>query len=317
MGINNNIILKVENLTKIFLTKKRLKIYAVDDVSFWLSQGKCLGIAGESGSGKSTLAKLIINLIEPTWGKIIFKGIDVLQFSSFKCRKLLKPMQIVFQNPYTSLNPRKSVYTTLSEAIKLSNNKLTSSQIIERIEELLSNVELSSEYISRYPHQLSGGERQRIAIARALAVCPELLILDEPVSSLDISTASAIINLLLDLQAKFKLSFVFISHDLRIISRIAEYVCIMFAGRILEFAKKDEIFKEPLHPYTKLLIESIPTLDGKLEIPPSLQEEILQEIKGCRFYSRCPIRERKCETNRPELIKVKNNHSVACFKPNS
>lgn len=259
--------IKVANLKKYFpITKGPLRrqagvVKAVDDVSFSINKGETVGIVGESGSGKTTLARLILRLITPTSGKIEFEGADISGFKKGALMNFRRKVQIVFQDPYSSLNPRLKIATTLGEGLIIHKLIKNRSERINRTAELLDTVGLNPDYMYRYPHEFSGGQRQRIGIARALSVNPEVLILDEPVSSLDVSVQAQILNLLTELQEKFHLTYIFIAHDLRVVKHISSRIIVMYMGKIVEMAEKDEIYNNPQHPYTKILLDSIPSLD--------------------------------------------------------
>lgn len=260
-------IIDVINLKKYFpITKGLLRrqigiVRAVDDVSFSLNKGEALGIVGESGSGKTTLARLILRLIEPTSGKIKFEGADISRFKKDSLMNFRRKVQIVFQDPHSSLNPRLTVASTIGEGLVIHKLVKNRKERINRIAELLEIVGLNPNHMNRYPHEFSGGQRQRIGIARALSVSPEVIIADEPVSSLDVSVQAQILNLLAELQEKFNLTYIFIAHDLRVVEFISTRIIVMYMGKIVEMAEKEEIYKNPQHPYTKLLLNSIPSLD--------------------------------------------------------
>ncbi len=315
----NNTILKVIGLKKYYPIKTFLKtlgwIKAVDGVDLEIGEGETFGLAGESGCGKTTLGKTIIRLIEPTEGNIIFKDQDIMKISKKEMKKLRRKMQIVFQDPYQSLNPRMTVNTMLSEVLS-AHFKLTKEEINDKIIETLRNVGLMEAYMYRYPHELSGGERQRVSIARALILNPEFIVLDEPTSALDVSVQAKILNLLRELQKKFNLSYLFISHDLMIVKYMSERVGIMYLGKIVEIAESYEIFNEPLHPYTKMLIESVPMPDPKIKRKVNIiSGEVPSPINppsGCRFHPRCPYTMEVCKEKEPNIINIRKNHKVAC-----
>jgi len=326
------ILLKLINLKKYFLQRKFLFetknniIKAVDGISLELKRGEILGIVGESGSGKSTLAKTIIKLYEPDNGSIIFNNIDITKLPEKKLKYLRKDFQIVFQNPYSSLNPRMTVGEIISEPIiiykKFENLKLSKNEIKEKVINLLEKVGLNKYHLNRYPHEFSGGQRQRISIARALALNPKLLICDEPISSLDVSIQSQILNLLLNIQASENLTYIFISHDLSVVKHFSDRVAVMYLGKIVEIAPNMEIFDNPLHPYTKILLSNIPIPDPLIETKKRkilIKGEINypeENFKGCKFSFRCPLKTNICIESEPNLFPIYNNHYVSCFHYN-
>ncbi|MEM5947568.1 oligopeptide/dipeptide ABC transporter ATP-binding protein [Spirochaetia bacterium 38H-sp] len=297
-------------------------IRAVDGVSFDLKPGETLGLVGESGCGKSTTARAINRLYTPTDGKIIFDNKDISKISQKELLPVRKEMQMIFQDPYASLNPRMVVRDIIAEPLEIFVErglmKLSSVEIDETVEQLMERVGLSSSYKNRYPHEFSGGQRQRIGIARALAIHPKLILADEPVSALDVSIQSQILNLLKDLQEEFGLSYIFIAHDLAVIEFISDRIVVMYLGRVMEISPSSELYKKPLHPYTKALLSAIPIPDPKVE---KKRERIIlsgdvpspdQERHGCYFYDRCQHRMEKCKHSIPALD-GEGEHKVACF----
>ena len=316
-------LLEVRNLKKYFEFKKGILskpqyIRAVDGVSFSVDRGTTLGVVGESGSGKSTLGLTILRLIEPTSGTILFNGRDVIRLSEEELKWFRRSTGIVFQDPYSSLNPRMRVKEILERPLKIHTDydeKTCTEVIVKTLEE----VGLSEEHLMRYPHELSGGQQQRVAIARAIILRPLLVVLDEPTSSLDVSVQAQILNLLLDLQSKHGLTYIFITHDLLTARHISDYIMVMYASKVVEYSTTREIFTNPKHPYTVSLLSSIPIPDPKLrgrkriEVtgePPSP----LNPPKGCRFHPRCPYAIETCKLKEPELLEYSKEHIVACHR---
>lgn len=305
------------------MRKERKHLTAVDHVSFTLNAGETLGLVGESGCGKSTLARTVINLYNPTGGKVVFAGVDFSQLSKHELRNSCKDIQMIFQDPYSSLNPRMTVRQVLREEL-LHHNMCTKDEVDARIIQLLELVGLSEDQADRLPSAFSGGQRQRIGIARALAVQPKLIIADEPVSALDVSIQAQIINLLCDLQEKLGLSILFISHDLRVVRYISDRVAVMYLGAMVETAPTDTLYTAPAHPYTKVLLAAAPSMEenkvddkkaavlGELPSPINLPS-------GCRFHPRCPYADELCRTKSPELRCLaqtpKGPHMCACHHP--
>ena len=310
-------LLRIENLKKYFpvergiFKKEVARIRAVDGINFSLERGETLSLVGESGCGKTTVARLILRLLEPTSGAIYFKGQNISTLDRKEMFKVRGLMQIVFQDPFGSLNPRQRVGDIIGEALSIHN--LAQDRIRERIGELLRTVGLEEECIGRYPHQFSGGQRQRIGIARALAVEPELMVCDEPISALDVSIQAQILNLLKELQERFDLSFIFIAHDLAVVKHISHRVAIMYLGKIVELVKTEELYSNPLHPYTKALLSAIPTIERRDRIV--LRGEIPDPShppKGCRFHTRCPIAKPECKEKELNLREITKGHFIAC-----
>ena len=315
--MSNAPLLVIDNLSKYFNTAAG-QLHAVDGVSFTLEEGKTLGIVGESGCGKSTTGRCILKLIEPTSGKIIFQGNDITKLSRKEMRPLRQKMQMVFQDPFSSLDPRETVMQLISEPI--IEHKLIKGReaIEERTLELMRTVGLAERYANVYPHELDGGRRQRIGIARALAMNPKIIVCDEPVSALDVSIQAQILNLLHDLQAEFGVTYLFISHDLSVVRYISDRVAVMFLGKLCELVSVDEIYDHPRHPYTKFLLAATPKLDPRqTDEGELLTGEIPSPINppsGCRFRTRCPYATEICARQEPPLT-GENGHLAACHHP--
>jgi len=315
-------LVRAENLSKEFpagttgiIGGTRLTVKAVQNVNVEISPGETVGLVGESGSGKSTLGRLILKLLEPTEGKVYFDGRDLSTLGRAELRALRREMQLVFQDPYASLNPRMRVRSIVGEGIEI--HKLARGREKEnRIVELLNMVGMGADAMDRFPHEFSGGQRQRIGIARALAVNPRFLVLDEPVSALDVSIQAQIINLLQDLQEKLNLTYLFIAHDLRVVEHISNRVAIMYLGKIVEIASRDEIYLRPHHPYTRALLSAIPTVDTahkpeRIKLPGEMPSP-MNPPPGCAFHPRCPYAKDVCRTLEPKLETGRGGHAVAC-----
>ena len=308
-------ILEVKHLKKYFNTPKGT-LHAVDDVSFTLERGKTLGIVGESGCGKSTTGRAILRLIEPTAGEVIFNGEDVTKKNKEQMRLLRREMQLIFQDPYASLDPRKTVSEIIGEPLKLQKLIPDAKKRAERVHELMEVVGLADRLINTYPHELDGGRRQRIGIARALAMEPKLIICDEPVSALDVSIQAQILNLMQDLQEQMGLTYIFITHDLSVVNHFADDIAVMYLGQLIEKAPSEQLFDKPTHPYTQALLSAIPvpSLKKKRE-RIILKGEITSPINpkpGCRFAARCPYATDRCRSEEPVLREIEPNHFVAC-----
>ena len=319
---DKKVILEVKDLKKYFplgkgkLDKNKKYVKAVDGVSFKLYEGETLGLVGESGCGKSTLGRAILRLHEPTSGEVHFNGEDILKKNRKEMRKLREEMQIIFQDPYSSLNPRMNVYNILSEPLVAHGYYKKGDELKQYILNLMEKCGLPPYYCYRYPHQFYGGQRQRIGIARSLALDPSFIVCDEPVSALDVSIQSQIINLMMDMQEERKISYIFISHDLSVVKHISNRVGVMYLGSLVELADKDEIYENPQHPYTKALMAAIPKPDPTQR---SSMEAIHGEIpsnvnvpSGCKFHPRCPYAKDICKTQEPAAKEIKPGHVVLC-----
>ena len=317
-------ILNIENLRKYFPVGKGFFgrsanfVKAVDGVNLTVRPGETIGLVGESGCGKSTLGNCVLRLEEPTSGRIRFEGRDILALDNKSMRQLRRDMQIIFQDPYSSLNPRKSIGQIIEEAFRI-HGLLTADERLERVQQLLGIVGLRAEHRYRYPHEFSGGQRQRICISRALALNPKLIIADEPVSALDVSVQAQILNLLVTLQNEFHLTYIFISHDLSVVRHISDRIAVMYLGQVVELAPSEELYRRPYHPYTESLLAAVPVANP-------LQKKKRAKLSGdvpspidppanCRFHPRCSYRQQICRDKGPVIQEISQGHSVACFFP--
>lgn len=319
---NNKVLVESVNLVKefeisggTFFGKNKPVVHATSNVNIQIMEGETFALVGESGCGKSTLGRLFLRLLEPTGGFIKYEGININELKGEEMREMRKKMQIIFQDPYASINPRMNVYNIIAEPLVTHKVCSSKEETMEKVKELMSKVGIRPEFINRYPHQFSGGQRQRIGIARALALQPKLIVCDEPVSALDVSIQSQILNLLHDLQEEYGLTYLFISHDLSVVRYISDRVCVMFLGKVCEIGNTEEIFKDPLHPYTKFLIDAVPKPDPMLrkEDKQLLQGEIPSPVNppsGCRFHTRCPFTKDICKEQEPEMKTIRGRQAA-------
>ena len=329
MADSRPLLLEVEHLCKWFPLKRtagdvlqrkeKRYLKAVNDVSFQLFKGENLGLVGESGCGKSTLARTILRLYEPTSGTILLNGTDISHMKGDALRRLRPQMQMIFQDPYSSLNPRMSVYDTIAEMLRV-HKVVPAEELPARVEQLLTMSGLTMDIAERFPGEFSGGQRQRIGIARALAVNPEFIVCDEPISALDVSIQAQVVNMLEDLQREFGLTYLFIAHDLSMVRHISNRIGVMYLGKLVEVGDSEEIYQNHLHPYTEALLSSVPLPDPELahrSEPIMLQGDIPSPIdppSGCRFRTRCPYATQLCAEQEPPLTEVGSNHAVACHR---
>jgi oligopeptide transport system ATP-binding protein len=323
---SNQVLVKVEQLKKhfpitqgIIIQRQVGAVKAVDDITFDIYTGETLGMVGESGCGKTTAGRTILQLYRPTEGKVIFDGVDLPNTKGETLRKMRQRMQMIFQDPYASLNPRWTISRIISEPMRVHNLNSGKARL-ERVKELLNLVQLNTLYLNRYPHEFSGGQRQRIGIARALASDPEFIVCDEPISALDVSIQAQVVNLLEDLQHRFGLTYLFIAHDLSMVRHICNRVAVMYLGMLAELAGRDELYDNPLHPYTQALLSAVPIPDPRetrarqriilTGDPPSP----INPPEGCRFHPRCPIAKDHCSEKVPEWREIKPGHWVACHE---
>ena len=311
---------EVRNLSKYFPVGRNRVLKAVDGISFTVRKGETLGLVGESGCGKSTAGRTVIRLYEPTSGSVVIDGTDVTKLSRSKLKAFRRKMQMIFQDPYASLNPRMTVLDIIGEALDIHGLVKSRAERTRRVEELLELVGLNAQHASRYPHEFSGGQRQRIGITRALAVEPEFIVCDEPISALDVSIQAQIINLLEELQQKLGLTYLFIAHDLSVVRHISDRVAVMYLGKIVEIADWRQLYDNPRHPYTKMLLSAVPIPDPvaeeqreRIEIRGEVPS-LLRRPKGCAFANRCPLATGECAETDPGLREIEAGHRVACLK---
>jgi len=306
-------------LKKYFDTKKGT-LHAVDEVNIKIERGKTLGVVGESGCGKSTLGRTILRLVEPSGGDVLYEGKSILHYNQQQMKEMRKKMQIIFQDPFTSLNPRMTVSEIIAEPMKVCNTASSKTERSDRTDFLMETVGLAERFVNTYPHELDGGRRQRIGIARALAVDPQFIVCDEPVSALDVSIQAQILNLLMDLQESRRLTYMFVTHDLSVIKHISDHIAVMYLGQCVEFAKTGELFSNPAHPYTKALLDAIPIASlkrrKKLHIIKGEVTSPINPKQGCRFVDRCPYAEPCCRQEGIKLREIAAGHMSACLRAN-
>ena len=309
-------LLEVKGLKKYFSTPRGM-LHAVDDVTFTINKGKTLGVVGESGCGKSTTGRAILRLLEPTGGEVLFEGEDLAKLSKEEMRKKRKDLQIIFQDPFSSLNPRKTISQTIAEPLLLNKMVSDKKQLQKKVLELMETVGLAERLYNTYPHELDGGRRQRIGIARALSVNPKFIVCDEPVSALDVSIQAQILNLMEDLQEQMGLTYMFITHDLSVVNHFSDDIAVMYLGKLIEKAPSDELFKNPTHPYTQALLSAIPLPNIHKQLDRILLKgEITSPIEPkpvCRFANRCNYATDRCRSVEPQLKEISPGHFVSCF----
>lgn len=318
MSKDQEILLEVKNLKKYFKTGRKTVLKAIDNISFYIKEGETLGVVGESGCGKTTCGRTCIGIHDKTDGQVLYKGKDIHKLNKKERKEFTKDVQIIFQDPYASLNPRMKVGDIISEGIRAHKILSSENEIDEKVKELLVSVGLHQEHANRYIHEFSGGQRQRIGIARALAVEPKLIICDEPISALDVSIQAQIVNLLIKLQKERNLTYMFIAHDLSMVKYISDRVAVMYLGKIVEITTSDKLYKNPKHPYTQALLSAIPIPDPMVEENKKrikLEDKVdsvINELKGCKFQNRCKYVIEACKEKEPILDRIENNHFVAC-----
>ncbi len=314
----SKVIIETINLKKHFPIRKGVAVHAVDDVSLKIREGETLGVVGESGCGKSTLGRTIIRLYEPTAGDILYEGKSIVVMSKREYRKIQTNMQMIFQDPYSSLNPHQSVSQTIYKPLQVTGRYDSKKERMEKVVQTMDLCGLPERYYNTYPHEMDGGRRQRVGLARALVLDPKFIVCDEPVSALDVSIQAQILNLLMDLQEEKKLSYMFITHDLCVVRHISHQIMVMYMGQVVEYANKQDIFDNPVHPYTKALLSAIPVpdLSSRNKEPELLKGEVANPINpapGCRFALRCPYASEKCKQAQA-LTEIEPNHFVACHE---
>jgi oligopeptide/dipeptide ABC transporter ATP-binding protein len=312
-----NQFISIENLSKTFHTNMG-DVQAVSDVSFSLQKGSIVGLVGESGSGKTTLGRCILRLIEPSSGSVKLEGNNLLELSNKKLREIRKRMQIIFQDPFSSLNPRMRIKDIIAEGIKVHDKLSSENERFNRVAELMEEVGLQSDQMSRYPHEFSGGQRQRVGIARALAVNPEFIVADESVSALDVSVQAQILNLMLSLRDKHNLTILFIAHDLSVVEYLCDQVVVLYLGKVVESGNAKDVYSNPQHPYTRALMSAVPVPDPKANINREILKgdipSALSPPSGCVFRTRCQYADTSCAQNIPNTVNINKQHSAACFK---
>ena len=315
--IEANQFISIENLSKTFHTNMG-DVQAVSDVSFSLQKGSIVGLVGESGSGKTTLGRCILRLIEPSSGSVKLEGKNLLELSNKKLREIRKRMQIIFQDPFTSVNPRLRFTDNIAEGIKVHDKLSSKNQRFNRVAELMEEVGLQSDQMSRYPHEFSGGQRQRVGIARALAVNPEFIVADESVSALDVSVQAQILNLMLSLRDKHNLTILFIAHDLSVVEYLCDQVVVLYLGKVVESGNAKDVYSNPQHPYTRALMSAVPVPDPKANINREILKgdipSALSPPSGCVFRTRCQYADTSCAQTIPNTVNINKQHSAACFK---
>ena len=312
-------LIELQNLTKYFDVGKDAKLHAVDGVSLTINQGETLGVAGESGCGKSTLGRTVLKLHEPTSGKIFFEGKDITGYKKKQVHTIRQDMQMIFQDPYSSLNPRMSVQDLIAEPLLINKVCQNKTEVFDKVAELMETVGLAERLSSAYPHELDGGRRQRIGVARALALNPKFIVCDEPVSALDVSIQAQILNLLMDLQDERNLTYMFITHDLSVVRHISDQIAVMYLGKCVELCSSKELFKNPLHPYTKALLSAIPvpSIEMRGKKPHIIKGEVTSPVNpkpGCRFAARCPLASDECRGCDIPFEEIEPGHFVSCCK---